>query len=125
MNVLRVLITVTYLRSVLTLMAASHASVQRVQRVQRVQEVDLHSAQVRCCLSCPVIVVCTTNFLNTDINECSEGIDDCDINADCADTDGSFTCICRQGYSGNGTFCISKSVMACYSNNHYVNTIFC
>ena len=44
---------------------------------------DLYSAQVRCCLSCPVIVVSTTNFLNTDINECSESIDDCDMNADC------------------------------------------
>ena len=46
--------------------------------------------------------------LNADINECNEGTDDCDMNADCNDTDGSFTCTCREGYSGNGTFCSSK-----------------
>ena len=57
MNALRVLITVTYLLSVLILTAASHASVQRVQRVQRVQEVE-HSAQVRyCSKSCRKVVL--------------------------------------------------------------------
>ena len=52
---------------------------------------------------------------NADIDECREGTDDCDVNADCADIDGSFTCTCRQGYSGNGIFCISKIVMLCFS----------
>lgn len=32
------------------------------------------------------------------------------MNADCADTDGSFTCACRDGYSGTGTVCTSKKV---------------
>ena len=42
------------------------------------------------------------------LNECDGGTDDCDVNADCADTDGGFICTCREGYSGNGTSCASE-----------------
>ena len=35
----------------------------------------------------------------------------CDMNADCDDSDGSFTCTCREGYTGNGTVCTSKKVV--------------
>ena len=31
-----------------------------------------------------------------DINECAEGIDNCDHN--CTNTEGSFNCLCRNGY---------------------------
>ena len=41
----------------------------------------------------------------TAINECSEGLDNCHMDADCTDTVGSFTCTCRAGFTGNGTFC--------------------
>ena len=34
--------------------------------------------------------------LNADINECSEGIDNC--NQTCTNTEGSFTCGCDDGY---------------------------
>ena len=57
--------------------------------------------------------------MNTDINECSEGTDDCDINSDCADTDGSFTCTCREGYLGNGTFCSSKMLLPLHCIQYY------
>ena len=30
---------------------------------------------------------------------------DCDVNANCTDTVGSFNCTCNDGYSGNGTVC--------------------
>ena len=43
-----------------------------------------------------------------DIDECYEGIDGCDINADCYDLPGSYTCFCRVGYTGNGTTCTGK-----------------
>ena len=43
-----------------------------------------------------------------DINECEVNAHDCDDNAACNDTIGSFICACNFGYSGNGTFC-SKS----------------
>lgn len=42
------------------------------------------------------------------INECTDVIstNNCDENADCTDTEGSFQCECRKwDYTGNGTFC--------------------
>ena len=41
-----------------------------------------------------------------DINEC--GIDDCDVNANCIDSNGSYTCFCLSGYSGDGITCAGK-----------------
>jgi hypothetical protein len=38
-------------------------------------------------------------------DECALGIDDCDDNATCADTAGSFTCTCNPGYGGDGRTC--------------------
>ena len=43
-----------------------------------------------------------------DIDECTTGTDNCDMNARCIDTPGSFTCACNQGYSGNGVNCVGK-----------------
>ncbi len=40
------------------------------------------------------------------IDECADAsLNDCDANASCADTDGSFTCTCNSGFSGDGTTC--------------------
>ena len=41
----------------------------------------------------------------SDINECKEGIHTCDDNAKCTNTDGSFTCSCNEGYTGDGQTC--------------------
>lgn len=41
----------------------------------------------------------------TDIDECAEGTDDCDANASCTNTPGSFTCVCNAGYEGDGVTC--------------------
>ncbi|WP_438031098.1 EGF domain-containing protein [Sorangium sp. So ce233] len=40
-----------------------------------------------------------------DIDECALGTDDCDANAACTNTPGSFACACTAGYSGDGTTC--------------------
>jgi hypothetical protein len=40
-----------------------------------------------------------------DVNECQQGTDNCDANAQCANTPGNFTCICNSGYGGNGVTC--------------------
>ena len=40
-----------------------------------------------------------------DIDECNLTIHNCDINAVCTDSVGSFECECNHGYSGNGTHC--------------------
>ena len=46
-------------------------------------------------------------FLFTDINECGDpgGRLLCDENAECNDTYGSYECVCRTGYSGDGINC--------------------
>ena len=42
-----------------------------------------------------------------DINECTLGIHNCAENAECKNTDGSFTCICIDSV-GDGTVCVGK-----------------
>ena len=41
----------------------------------------------------------------SDINECELPEINCDMNAQCVNTDGSFDCTCNPGYFGNGTSC--------------------
>ena len=51
---------------------------------------------------------CLFPFVTLDIDECSLNGHDCHANATCSDIDGSYTCSCNVGYSGNGTFCTGK-----------------
>ena len=45
-------------------------------------------------------------ILCIDIDECVEMLDDCHVNANCTNTEGSYNCTCQPpGYIGNGTFC--------------------
>ena len=46
--------------------------------------------------------------LCVDINECQIGDDNCHENAQCINTEGSFTCFCKPGYTGDGVICTSK-----------------
>ena len=49
---------------------------------------------------------------NTDINECLNVTSNiCDINADCVNTYGSFTCVCHSSYYGDGISCSSKLII--------------
>ena len=41
----------------------------------------------------------------TDMNECGYSIHNCDINAQCSNSLGSFSCACNEGYTGRGTMC--------------------
>ena len=44
----------------------------------------------------------------TDVDECETGMNNCEsMNANCNNTDGSFECYCRDGYTFNGTYCES------------------
>ena len=45
-----------------------------------------------------------------DVNECITGEHNCDANADCNNTEGSFECTCKGGYSGNGVDCIGDYI---------------
>uniref|UniRef100_A0A8C7W8D8 Signal peptide, CUB and EGF-like domain-containing protein 2 n=1 Tax=Oncorhynchus mykiss TaxID=8022 RepID=A0A8C7W8D8_ONCMY len=43
--------------------------------------------------------------ISLDADECSEGTDDCHIDALCQNTPKSFNCICKPGYKGDGKQC--------------------
>ena len=45
-----------------------------------------------------------------DIDECTNGSHDCDMNANCTNTEGTFTCQCITGYYGNGYNCTGEFV---------------
>ena len=44
----------------------------------------------------------------SDVDECQDGTHNCDSNALCNNSAGSFTCACFQGYSGSGVVCSGK-----------------
>ena len=46
-----------------------------------------------------------TACINTNVDECATGADNCNKNAMCTDTPGSFYCACNPGYSGDGLTC--------------------
>ena len=43
-----------------------------------------------------------------DLEECTTNTHNCDVNADCVNTVGSYSCICRAGYTGAGQTCNGK-----------------
>ena len=44
-------------------------------------------------------------FNSLDLDECAEGTHNCDVNAECNNTLGSYNCKCKDGFRGNGTNC--------------------
>ena len=55
----------------------------------------------------PYTNVCfSEHFL--DIDECSTNSHSCDVNAACSNVQGSYTCACKAGYSGDGKTCTGK-----------------
>ena len=60
-----------------------------------------------------------TNLFPTDKDECVLGIDKCNPDrANCTDTEGSYTCHCMAGFSGDGVNCFGKY-------NRAVICVFC
>ena len=51
---------------------------------------------------------CFPNLIFADLEECSTNTHDCDVNADCVNTVGSYSCNCRAGYTGDGQTCNGK-----------------
>ena len=44
-------------------------------------------------------------FIFADIDECELETDNCNSYANCTDTDGSYTCTCQIGFTGDGREC--------------------
>lgn len=45
------------------------------------------------------------SHLLLDIDECQSGTHNCDVNAECTNSQGSYTCTCKEGYRANGDTC--------------------
>ena len=55
------------------------------------------------------IVIVNGYCLCADIDECEEGrVNNCLRDATCTNTDGSYTCDCQSGLTGNGKFCFGE-----------------
>lgn len=46
----------------------------------------------------------------TDIDECEVETHKCHEDAECIDSDGSFSCVCKLGFSGDGLLCERKEL---------------
>ncbi|PFX15514.1 Protein HEG-like 1 [Stylophora pistillata] len=47
----------------------------------------------------------TGDHCEKDVNECSTKTHNCDVNAECNNTEGSFNCSCKIGFNGDGKKC--------------------
>ncbi|XP_028395825.1 fibrillin-2-like isoform X3 [Dendronephthya gigantea] len=56
------------------------------------------------------------NGRSNDFDECSAGSHNCHHKAFCNNTEGSFNCTCKSGYSGNGTDC--QDINECSAGSH-------
>ena len=45
-----------------------------------------------------------------DVDECSASGSFCDVNADCENTRGSYRCLCKPGFTGDGKICSGMMV---------------
>ena len=57
-----------------------------------------------CVCVCVWVCVCVC-VCDADLDECVTGLHSCAADASCTNTQGSFTCACNQGFTGNGHFC--------------------
>ena len=61
----------------------------------------------------------------SDINECELAtLNDCDENADCTDTIGSYNCSCNPGYEGDGFNCTGYTIVWCTTHMPITLTLF-
>ena len=44
-------------------------------------------------------------IFSTDVNECTNDQHTCHLHGNCTNTDGSYTCDCIDGYTGDGNIC--------------------
>ena len=58
-------------------------------------------------------------FCYTDIDECTTNFHSCDVNAICQNTVGSYSCICKAGYIGDGKKCNGNYRL--FVHFHYLN----
>lgn len=63
----------------------------------------------------------TTLSNQSDFDECSMDPRPCDENAGCTNADGSYSCTCKQGYTGDGAVCEGTVFMKLSHLPHYTS----
>ncbi|XP_078675153.1 uncharacterized protein LOC144913015 isoform X3 [Branchiostoma floridae x Branchiostoma belcheri] len=58
--------------------------------------------------------------VNHDVDECELGLDDCDPDAVCVNTHGSYKCECKPGFTGDGKTCWTRSTCVAFGDPHYI-----
>ena len=58
-----------------------------------------------------------------DINECTTNVHNCDANAFCSNSEGSYNCTCSPGYTGNGTSCSGIYIIVYYLKKKVTNSV--
>ena len=53
-------------------------------------------------------------FNSQDLDECADGTQNCDVNAERNNTMASYNCTCKDGFRGNGTKCIGNFIILSY-----------
>ena len=56
-------------------------------------------------------------FILTDIDECATKTHNCNLKANCTNNNGSFECVCKEGYTGDGKSCSGKT----HDFNRWIN----
>ena len=76
-------------------------------------------------------VIFSLLFQFLDMYECKSVISDCDVNANCTNTDGSYKCKCKAGYTGDGHSCsgtytfIFKDDLIYFASSSCFSYFFC
>ena len=55
-----------------------------------------------------IIIILKSLICITDIDECTLGVHGCSRNAECINTEGSYTCSCQHGFVGDGIICLNS-----------------
>ncbi|XP_035681935.1 uncharacterized protein LOC118419592 [Branchiostoma floridae] len=58
-----------------------------------------------------------------EVDECADGTDNCHAQATCTNTEGSFSCVCGSGYSGDGMACTDVDECADGTDNCHAQAI--
>ena len=51
------------------------------------------------------LLITKCSLFTLDFDECSLEPNPCDDHSNCINSDGSYSCICKQGFTGNGAVC--------------------
>ena len=85
------------------------AYVQFLTREKTMKKVTLVTLVLRILRSACVQGLISLNYVPClDKNECVDNTNDCSAKAVCTNTEGSFTCGCKEGYQGDGRNCTGK-----------------